>query len=162
MFTELSFVGIKVKRIFCCLVVLFLLLLLLLLNSIVFHPPPPPHFYIPPPPPPLPPQWYDCKRIKSGYFINNSIAVVVVVVVEEGYINDIETSQLMRFPRKNPNQKIPTILQQQSLFVLLPYIHDDYKAILEIKLGYWLPGITIGACGARQSVRMLLFMILLL
>ena len=32
--------------------------------------------------------------------------------------------------------------QQQSLFVLLPYIHDDNKTILEIKLEYWLPGIT--------------------
>ena len=42
---------------------------------------------------------------------------------------------------------------QQSLFVLLTYAQFIAK-ILEIKLEYWLPGITIGASGARQPVDM--------
>ena len=41
--------------------------------------------------------------------------------------------------------------QQQFLFVLLSYVKFIAK-ILEIKLEYWLPGITIGASGARQPV----------
>ena len=39
--------------------------------------------------------------------------------------------------------------QQQSLFVLLPYVKFIAK-ILEIKFEYWLPGITEGASGTRQ------------
>ena len=41
--------------------------------------------------------------------------------------------------------------EQQSLFVLLSYVKFIVK-ILEIKLEYWLPGITIGVSGARQPV----------
>ena len=40
---------------------------------------------------------------------------------------------------------------QQSLFVFLTYVQFIAK-ILAIKLEYWLPGITIGASGARQPV----------
>ena len=40
--------------------------------------------------------------------------------------------------------------QQQSLFVLLPYVKFIAK-ILEIKFEYWLPGITIGASGKPGS-----------
>ena len=42
--------------------------------------------------------------------------------------------------------------QQQSLFLLLPNTGIYYKTILKMKLEYWLPGITIGTCGARQLV----------
>ena len=41
--------------------------------------------------------------------------------------------------------------QQLFLFLLLSYVKFLAK-ILEIKLEYWLPGITIGASGARQPV----------
>ena len=45
--------------------------------------------------------------------------------------------------------------KQQSLFVLLPFSCDilqKKKIIIKIKLEYWLPGITIGASGAKPPV----------
>ena len=48
--------------------------------------------------------------------------------------------------------------QQQSLFVLLLYMIIK-KIILEIKLEYWLPGITIGASGARKPVVFVCFFV---
>ena len=42
-------------------------------------------------------------------------------------------------------------LTTTTIFICTLALHEvDYQKMLEIKLEYWLPGITIGASGARQ------------
>ena len=45
---------------------------------------------------------------------------------------------------------LQTTTTTTTIFICTLALNDYYKIILQIKLEYWLPGITIGASGARQ------------